>query len=247
MPTIVVPGASPPVVFVAQIGTAGSSWRPVIDRLTTGPTTITYDRPGTGDHPPRPAPNPPLPYSAFADELADLLDQAGVTEPVVLVGHSVGCLIVRVFADGYPARVAGAVHVDGSIPRLSLWPNAEPSRDGDGPDATEFDTTAGEVEILVAVAPAVPAIVVSRTPGRWNISLPHPAIDDLWTIHQKLLAEQWRAAHIVAINAGHQTPREAPNLIVYAIDAVVQAARTPHGVVDLDPTRLTAVGGRPAN
>lgn len=244
MPTVVMPGHNPPVVFVSQVGTDGDSWQAVIERLTTGATTVTYDRPGTGNRPPRAAPNPPLPYSTFADELADELDRADVVEPVVLVGHSVGSLIIRVFADRHPDRVAGAVHVDGSIPRLNLWPNAEPSFDGDGPDATEIDTIAGEVEALAAVPPPVPSVVVSRTPGRWGRALPHPAIDDLWSVHQLLLAERWRAPHIVATNAGHQTPREAPMLVAYAIDTVIRAARSGSVGVRLDREQLTASGGR---
>jgi pimeloyl-ACP methyl ester carboxylesterase len=143
-------GSSPPVVFIAPLGTGGASWKPVIDLLTTSPTTVTYDRPGTGDAAPRPAPNPPLPYSAFADELAALLDEHGITERAVVVSHSVGSLIARAFASGHLGRVAGMIHVDGSIPRLSLWPavasTGQPP-DGDGPDATHFDLLAGEVEI----------------------------------------------------------------------------------------------------
>lgn len=182
-------GESPPVVFVAQLGTPGRSWQPVIDRLTTRQATVVYDRPGIGDSPPRAAPNPPLPYSAFAGELLTLLDRLGVAEPAVLVGHSVGSLITRVFTARNPARVAGLVHVDGSIPRLSLWPG-EPAADGDGPQATIFDTIAGEIEILTAAPPQVPTVVITRTPGRWDVPIPHPQIDRLWSVHQELLARQ---------------------------------------------------------
>src|SRR5688500_4709436 len=119
MPSSVTSGAAPPVVFVSQIGTSGDSWQPVIDRLAASTATFTYDRPGTGNAPPRPTPNPSTPYSVFASELLHELEQAGITEPALLVGHSVGSLIGRVFAGAYPARVAGMVHVDGSIPRLS--------------------------------------------------------------------------------------------------------------------------------
>lgn len=244
MPTVVMPGKNPPVVFVSQIGTDGASWQTVIDRLAVGATTLTYDRPGTGDRPPRPAPNPPLPYSAFADELAQEIDRADIVGPVVLVGHSVGSLIIRVFADRHTNRVAGAVHIDGSIPRLSLWPNTEPTFDGDGPDATEIDTIAGEVEVLAAVPPPVPSAVVSRTPGRWSRALPHPAIDDLWSVHQMLLTKRWRAPQIVATNAGHQTPHEAPMLVAYAIDTVIRAVRSGSVEVSLDHEQLAALGGR---
>jgi hypothetical protein len=57
------------------------------------------------------------------------------------------------------------------------------------------------------------------------------------------LAERWRAPHIVATNAGHQTPREAPILVAYAIDAVIRAVRSGSGV-RLDLEQLAASGGR---
>jgi len=134
------PGGSPTIVFISQLGVDGSSWQPIIDLLQTGAASVTYDRPGIGAAPARPAPNPPLPYSAFADELAQLLAENEVAGPLVVVGHSVGSLIARMFVDRNPERIAGVVHVDGSIPRLSLWPavNNEQSPDGDGPDATHF-------------------------------------------------------------------------------------------------------------
>ena len=81
MPIAVAPGKDPPVVFVSQMDTDGASWRSVIDRLASGPVTVTYDRPGIGDCPPRPAPNPALPYSAFAAELVEVLVGCGLAGP----------------------------------------------------------------------------------------------------------------------------------------------------------------------
>jgi pimeloyl-ACP methyl ester carboxylesterase len=239
------PGDSPSVVFIAQLGTGGTSWRPVINLLTTNPTTVTYDRP-TGNAPPRPAPNPASPYSAFADELAALLDEHGVTEPAVVVAHSVGSLIARVFADRHRGRVAGMVHVDGSIPRLSLWPVGPTwqSADGDGSAATDFDLAAGEIEIVEAVAPSVPTAVVTRTPGRWSDGWldRYPRADPLWTAYQRQLASFAQAPLVLAEDAGHQIPREAPALVAYVVDAIVTAARTGQRWRP-DQAALAAIGG----
>jgi len=235
-------GSSPPVVFISQLGTGGAAWKPVIDLLATSPVTVTYDRPGTGDAPARPAPNPPLPYGAFADELAALLDEHGVSERAVVVSHSVGSLIARVFADRHLRRVAGLVHVDGSIPRLSLWPfgPAVQPPDGDRPDATHFDRVAGEIEILEAITPSVPTAVVTRTPGRWTPA--YDGADPLWTAYQRQLALQSSAPLVIAEDAGHQIPAEAPRLVAYVIDRMVEASRSGERWVP-DPAALAAVGG----
>ncbi len=236
-------GESPTLVFIAQNGTGGGSWKPVIDRLTCGSAVITYDRPGTGAAPPRTAPNPPLPYSRHAAELAALLDHHQQRGPFVLVGHSVGSLIARMFAHADPSSTAGMVHVDGSIPRLSLWPAGPANQPTDGPsdEATAWDVLAGETEIIQADAPEVPTAVITRTPGRWPDG--YPGADPLWTAYQRQLARQTRAPLVIADNAGHQIPREAPELVAYVIDRVVLAAqlRLPWSL-PLD--ELAAHGGR---
>jgi pimeloyl-ACP methyl ester carboxylesterase len=48
----------------------------------------------------------------MVDELHTLLTNAGIAGPYVLVGHSLGGLVVRQYAHAYPAGVAGIVLVD---------------------------------------------------------------------------------------------------------------------------------------
>ena len=77
-----------------------------------------YDRPGTAldaDHRSRSDPVP-MPRTA-ADAVADLhalIDGAGIPGPYVLVGHSLGGIIVRLYAATYPNEIAGVVLVDAS-------------------------------------------------------------------------------------------------------------------------------------
>lgn len=61
----------------------------------------------------------PLPRHAyaFAAELHTLLTNANITGPYVMVGHSLGGLIVRVFARDYPVEVAGVVLIDSMTPQ----------------------------------------------------------------------------------------------------------------------------------
>jgi len=235
-------------VFIAQLGGLGQRWRPVLDRLTTGSATFAYDRRGLGDAPPRPAPNPPLPYGVFADELAALLDEHRVVEPAVLVGHSIGGHIARVFAGQLPDRVAGLVFVDASIPQFKLWwRDTAPVVDGDGRGATEFDILAGEVEVLSAIVPPVPTVVLTRRRRWWltGETIPHPAVDELWWVSQQLLAQQCHAPLVLADDAGHQIPDEAPQLVAHVVDSVVRAARAGTPPI-VDPASLARAGGRTA-
>ena len=73
------------------------------------------DRPGTpvGEKPSRsdPVPQPTTAKDAVAD-LHALLSAAGEAGPYVLVGHSYGGLIVRLYASTYQKEVSGLVLVD---------------------------------------------------------------------------------------------------------------------------------------
>jgi pimeloyl-ACP methyl ester carboxylesterase len=236
-------GSDPPVVMASALGQPSSYWQPVINQLSTGPQVVSYDRPGLGASPPRPAPNPPLTYSGFASELDVLLDHLGFRMPVVLVGHSVGSLIIRMFAAMYPGRVAGMVHVDGSVPRLILWPGADSNVDGDHPDATEIDFASGEAEVMSAKLPRVPSIVLARTPGRWATPPLDPATDSFWQHAQADLAQGSGAALIIAKSSGHNIPVDAPGLVAFAVDQVVISARQGGSAAVLDTREVEKAGG----
>lgn len=70
-----------------------------------------YDRAGLGWSDPAPG----LP-TATAHELHTLLGNAGIRSPFVLVGHSLGGLVARVFTHLYPTEVAAVGLVDSSHP-----------------------------------------------------------------------------------------------------------------------------------
>jgi len=237
-------GDDPPVVLVAALGFGQTSWQPVIERLTTHSAVLAYDRPGIGEAPDRADPAAPVTYSTLAGELAGVLDLAGVDVPAVLVGHSMGSNVVRVFAGRHPERVAGLVFVDGSLPRLALIDGGGSMTDSEQSGVSPIDTLAGEVEVLRAAVPPVPAVVLTRMPGWWpSPPIPHPALDELWQLNQHELAAQYRAPLLIAEKSGHLMPREAPELVAYGIDLVVRAVRTGKDPAP-EAAELAAVGGR---
>lgn len=104
---------SPAVVLDAALGGSSISWslvQPEIARLTR---VCSYDRAGFGW-----SDAGPMPRTAgrIAGELRTLLERAGVPPPFLLVGHSYGGLVVRVFARRHAADVAGLLLVDPAHP-----------------------------------------------------------------------------------------------------------------------------------
>jgi pimeloyl-ACP methyl ester carboxylesterase len=111
----VVPHRSPVRVVVGTLTVAGTMSAVYQacgcqrDRRRFRPPGRLYDRSGLGWSDPG-----PRPHSAgrIADELHQLLDAAGVPAPYLLVGHSLGGMVVRLYAARHPDAVAGMVLVD---------------------------------------------------------------------------------------------------------------------------------------
>jgi pimeloyl-ACP methyl ester carboxylesterase len=99
----------PSVVLIAGAGDFSFDWSLVQDRISTFTRVCSYDRAGLARSDPGPTPRT---MRQDAYELHLLLQKAGIPGPYILVGHSIGGLIARVFAEHYPNDVAGMVLVD---------------------------------------------------------------------------------------------------------------------------------------
>lgn len=105
---------SPTVVFESGLGTGGTiDWTLVHDKIAQTTRTCAYDRAGIMWSDPKTTPQH---AAAVADDLHALLKGAGVTAPLVLVGHSIGGPYVRAYTGKYGDQVAGLVLVDTSHP-----------------------------------------------------------------------------------------------------------------------------------
>jgi pimeloyl-ACP methyl ester carboxylesterase len=113
----------PPVVLEAGIAASSLSWALVAAKVAEFTTVVSYDRAGFGWS--EAAPHRATALDAARD-LALVLEHAAVQGPVVVVGHSFGGLIARVFEQTYPARVAGMVLVDPVV--RAEWRDADAAR-----------------------------------------------------------------------------------------------------------------------
>lgn len=103
------PDAKFTVVFESGAGGSSQDWTKVISMLPAGIRTVAYDRAGTGK-----SEKGPLPQTMAQNvyELHELLAAAKIKAPVILVGQSIGGLIVRLYTEQYGKDVAGLLLVD---------------------------------------------------------------------------------------------------------------------------------------
>ena len=104
---------SPTVVFESGGGNDWLYWQKVQPEVAKTTRVCSYDRAGLGwsafQNGPRDAKN-------IATQAHALLQQAGETGPLLLVGASAGGFYVRQFTGMYPAQVVGVALVDSSVP-----------------------------------------------------------------------------------------------------------------------------------
>jgi pimeloyl-ACP methyl ester carboxylesterase len=105
---------SPTVILESGLGTGGTTdWTLVHDEIAGFTRTCAYDRAGIMWSDPKDSPQD---AAAVTEDLHRLLKGAGISDPLVLVGHSIGGPYTRTYVGKYGEQVAGLVMVDPSHP-----------------------------------------------------------------------------------------------------------------------------------
>ena len=99
----------PAIVFEAGLAATSLSWARVQPLVATDCSTTSYDRAGLGwSTPLRSQPS----LTQMLEDLHGVVAWTGGGEPVVLVGHSFGALLLLAYTQRFPQHVAGLVMVE---------------------------------------------------------------------------------------------------------------------------------------
>jgi len=118
-------GEAPTVVLEAGSGDFSVDWGLVQPEVARFARVCSYDRAGAGWSELGPRPRT---WRQIAYELHTVLQKAGEKGPYVLVGQSLGGLLVRVYASAYHQEVVGMVLVDSTHEDTVLLMNSKPRR-----------------------------------------------------------------------------------------------------------------------
>jgi pimeloyl-ACP methyl ester carboxylesterase len=209
---------------------------------------LVYDRAGLGRS--DPAPRPRTIQDAVRD-LHALLHTAQVPGPYLLVGHSFGGLIARLYAAQYRREVVGLVLLDVPHPEqplrdLELLParsSEEPAalttcRDTLSAEWTDaysnsegFDRATSAAQVLGSGHLGdMPLVVVTAGIDEWEQGFPAEiacGLEQSWMrLQQELVALSTNSMHIIATESTHDIQECQPELVVDIIHKLVQDIRT---------------------
>jgi len=245
---------SPTVVLISGTRGAHDDWTDLIDsnnpagtpkpgesavfpQLSKFTRVCAYDRPGTTRNDNTVTDStlvlqPTTAQQGVAD-LHALLTAAREPRPYVLVGHSWGGLIARLFASTYPNEVSGLVLIDpaSEFLKTSLTPEqwatyikaTKKLIESKGLEAPDHVRT---IDLLHGPRVRPMPIVVLTSDERFDFGAGGPETWAAWRTAHNRLAKVLNAKHVSDTNSGHVIQMEQPQLVVDSIRDVVEAVRS---------------------
>ncbi|MEO8544920.1 MAG: alpha/beta hydrolase [Burkholderiaceae bacterium] len=238
----------PTVILETGLGADSEEWAPVQDAISQRTRVVSYDRANRAESDPA---TKPRTVQDSVNDLHALVVALELSGPLVLVGHSLGGLIVRLYAHQHPKQVAALVLVDPMHedqfdrigPLLSgLWPGIitnlippvrrftrfwksgwqDASNNDEGADMVANKLLGHSIDTLGDL----PLVIL--TSGAFVRGGPPglgwPKAQKEWVrLHQELLKKSTHSRQIMVEQSNHFIQRGHPQVIIEAIQGVLDA------------------------
>jgi hypothetical protein len=219
---------SPTIIAEAGYSTGGTTeFAGLLEPLGQISRVCTYDRAGTGNSDDRPGADAKgLTSEDQAHELHALLQAASIEPPYVLVAHSYGGFVSRLFAATYPDETQALVLIESShedeIPAYRRRFRNDPEKADwvDGGDLLDIDATAAALRSKARDYGSMPLIVIRAQTYDDKLA------ESLWRRTQADLATlSTEGIEVEALDSGHHVQDDNPDVVVATARAAVTAAR----------------------
>jgi len=240
---------SPAVILEAGLGADSDAWAIVQHETAAAARIVRYDRAnrGASDHVagPRTALD-------MIEDLRALLRVSEIEGPYILVGHSFGGLLMRLYAHRYSEEVAGIVLVDAMHEDQfdvfgPLFPPATYSEPAELTRTRTFwqggwrlpEATTERIDFISSIRQAREVTSLGDIPlhviiagGFLNQPLIPPefrdSLQERWeALQRQFLTLSTRPTYSLALGSGHFVQRDAPQIICDAIKDSLAAASRP--------------------
>lgn len=237
----------PIVILEAGAGEDSTTWNDIIPAVAQFSQVMAYDRAGSGRSAARPTPRTAL---HLVNDLHALLQASQLQGPYLLVGHSLGALLCRLYTQQYRDAVAGLVLLDGPHPDqgkrfttaltqagwqehelirpiLQMASGVAPERHPEGLDFAQSlaqvdqTQTFGDLPLVIVSSGKPHAEAMPDLPAQAAL-----AFDRTWnTMQGELATLSTRGVHLTARKSGHYIHCDDPELVVETIFQAVGAIR----------------------
>jgi pimeloyl-ACP methyl ester carboxylesterase len=222
------------VVFESGLGNGKEVWAPVFNALGANARVVAYDRAGYGQSEKSTLARDGM---QLVEELRAMLQAENIPAPYILVGHSLGGTIVKLFARTYPQEIAGVVLVDArdasfaqrcrklGLLRLLYEPPIALFMWGQSAMRSELEAAALTTRQARSrgTFPEVPLRVLThhRRAFHWP-----RRVASAWADGQSSMAAMSAKGRIkVCEQSGHHIHRDRPDLVIRAIRSVLAVAK----------------------
>jgi pimeloyl-ACP methyl ester carboxylesterase len=166
--------------------------------------------------------------------LHDVLSERGELPPYVLVGHSYGGMIVRLYATRHPTDVVGLVLIDSSHEdQLTRFEAIDPGaarglRAPFGSEALEFEAfsaalNANRWRSSIPIAVLTHSRPPDPAPGQEALN---QELEKAWQdLEHELATRSPASSFIVATHSGHYIHQDEPLLVIDAVRRVLTESR----------------------
>jgi len=230
---------SPTVILEHGLGESGFDWTTVQDTVDETTRVCYTSRAGMGFSDPVPGDGVRTSQDAV-DDLSAVLTAADVPGPYVLVGHSFGGPIVRLFADQHRSDVAGMVLVDTThedqITRMreemspEVWSEMSVFLE-DNAERMDLEASGAEVAVIDDLGD-LPLVVLQATEypdDEAPRGISKATIDEVNALSRSLDSElqldlanlSTNSTHVLVEGSGHFVQIDRPDAVIDAINSVL--------------------------
>lgn len=239
----------PTIILEAGAGEDSTTWKDIVPAVAQFSHVMAYDRAGLGQSTGTPPPRTAL---HLVSDLRCLLQALQLEGPYLFVGHSLGALLCRLYAQQYRHEVAGLILIDGPHPAqgkrfttalteagwhehqlvqpiLKMASGVTPEQH---PEKLDFAQSLAEVD-QVQTFDNLPLVIISaaKSPAESWPDLPIQAalaFTQTWNnMQSELPSLSTRGSHITTKKSGHYIHCDEPELVVEAIRQMVKTIRNP--------------------